>query len=311
MKEISVLVRADDASFARNQPGYLIEWLMMEWGRRGFEIQVVRDIAQSLSTDLLIPHLDLTVIPGEYVRFMQLYQHVINRRVHDTSKRCISKNLLGKNDAYNGPVIVKTDRNYGGLPEEIVGAGLHKMPSSLARTARRAAIAVGSRITSSPPWRLITCLQPGEYPVFSGLSEVPSGIFKNKNLVVEKYTPEMDGSDYLLRYYYFFGEQETTLLLRSKQPVVKFSNAFQVEEIPVHPRLRQARAELGFDYGKFDYFEIDGEVVIFDVNKTPGHTAGHAGGRHEALYQKMVAHLAAGINAALDGCCSANATSGT
>jgi hypothetical protein len=29
------------------------------------------------------------------------------------------------------------------------------------------------------------------------------------------------------------------------------------------------RARLGFDYGKFDYGIVDGQVVLYDVNRTP------------------------------------------
>jgi hypothetical protein len=35
----------------------------------------------------------------------------------DISKLAISANLVGRGDAYAGPVIVKTNCNYGGVPE--------------------------------------------------------------------------------------------------------------------------------------------------------------------------------------------------
>ena len=37
----------------------------------------------------------------------------------------------------------------------------------------------------------------------------------------------------------------------------------------VPPALRRRRAELGFDFGKFDYVVQDGEPVLLDANRTP------------------------------------------
>ena len=48
---------------------------------------------------------------------MKHYPTVVNRRVTDISKRRISTNLVGPHDTYSGPVILKTDRNFGGLPQ--------------------------------------------------------------------------------------------------------------------------------------------------------------------------------------------------
>jgi hypothetical protein len=35
------------------------------------------------------------------------------------------------------------------------------------------------------------------------------------------------------------------------------------------PGIREIRKKLGFDYGKFDYVVQSGNVVLFDVNRTP------------------------------------------
>jgi hypothetical protein len=301
MKRILILVHKNDLTFASGQPGYLIELMMAEWERNGIDVQVARGGDHLLAADVLIPHLDVTVMPDDYLAFMRTYPLVVNARVHDTSKSQISTNLVGRGDDYAGAVIVKTDRNYGGLPEANLSANSNLGRLNIASALRKIAVRALRKLTGTSPWKYVECMTPGEYPIFPSLGDVPVGVFKNRGLVVEKYIPEVDGDDYLLRYYYFFGDRETCLLLRSKERVVKFSNAFQIEEVAVHPDLRQIRSQLGFDYGKFDYFVHDGKVVVFDVNKTPGHTAGHAGGRYEQLYGRMVSYLAEGIGSVLDG----------
>lgn len=52
---------------------------------------------------------------------------------------------------------------------------------------------------------------------------------------------------------------------------------------------RRIRGELGFDYGKFDYGVVDGEVALYDVNRTPGAAA------DPSLHDETVEALAAGI----------------
>src|SRR5215831_5343530 len=91
---------------------------MREWEAMGFTVQVVQGVKHQARADLVIPHVDLTVTPKEYRDFFLAYPHVINRRVVDISKSRVSANLVRKNDGYTGPVIVKTERNYGGLPEQ-------------------------------------------------------------------------------------------------------------------------------------------------------------------------------------------------
>jgi len=52
-------------------------------------------------------------------------------------------------------------------------------------------------------------------------------------------------------------------------PVVKGSTSTsrgRLEQIPEY--LRELRKADGFDYGRFDYTEVDGEVHLFDMNKT-------------------------------------------
>ena len=97
-------------------------------------------------------------------------------------------------------------------------------------------------------------------------------MWDNDALIVEKMSAERDArGDYWLRVWQFFGNRDICYKIRSHEPVIKGSNALErvyFEGVP--EKLRRIRAEFGMDFGKFDYTVVDGEPILFDVNKTPG-----------------------------------------
>ncbi len=50
---------------------------------------------------------------------------------------------------------------------------------------------------------------------------------------------------------------------------MKASTAVRREPAPVPDDLRLRRAELGFDFGKFDFVIHEGRAVLLDANRTP------------------------------------------
>jgi hypothetical protein len=291
------LLNQEDGSF----DGYVIELLMREWKAMGCTIQVVHGIRQQVRADLVIPHLNLTVIPQDYRDFLLAHPNVINRHVVDISKSRISTHLVGRNDRYTGPVIVKTDRNHGGLPEQRLFPRLGR--GTWARVACRLLATLRRRDTRGTSWRSVQSLTPTAYPVFPSVRDVPKGVFENKNLVVEKFLPEIVEGDHCLRYYYFFGSAGINLLFRSKErgmiePPTTALNSYSVEEVPIPEELYAIREKLGFDYGKFDYVLRDGKVVLFDVNRTPATATLQMWG----LMDQVAKRLAEGIKSKLAAC---------
>ena len=61
---------------------------------------------------------------NEYGAVLDAHPRVVNRQVRDSSKRRVSRNLVRPGDGWEGPVIVKTDRNHGGLPEADTASAL-------------------------------------------------------------------------------------------------------------------------------------------------------------------------------------------
>jgi hypothetical protein len=254
--------------------GYLIHLLIPRWEAMGFQVVVVTDKDKFVPADAALLHVDLTVIPDSCRRLAERYPLVLNGGVLDIRKRRFSRLLLDRPESYEGRVIVKTDWNYGGWRE----FRKRVLESPIGRLGRRMGIeeSVLNKfvwLEQRRPWRWKRMLLTDSYLVCSERGLVPRGVWRNPNLIVERFAAEREGDEYCCRHWLFFGDQEVNRRSISPQAVVKVSGRLEWLSDPVPEELRKIRAQLGFDYGKFDYGIVDGEVILYDVNRTPGSSA--------------------------------------
>ena len=287
IRSVVVLIHQNDQGFRNIH--YLIKPLIEAWQATGIQVEVVRGLGRHPPADGLFPHIDLTITPRAYRRFFDRYALVVNRQLVDISKSRISTNLVGPHDSYTGPVIVKTERNYGGLPEQRLTP-----PSPLTQlwhaiTGRRI-LSSGSAPLDTAGWKYVEALEPSAYPVFSSLGAVPREVFANRHLVVEKFIPEQDGKGFAIRYFYFLGQASICYCLRSTEPATKFSNAHSIDRVPAPEVLQAYRRQRGIDFGKIDFVMRDGEPVVLDVNRTPALRPDA-----QALPGEIIAALAEGL----------------
>ena len=222
------------------------------WKEDGHHVTV--GPARQTSGDIGILHVDRTRVPDEAVPENPSGIPLLNGRVLDISKRVVSRNLVLPGDGYGGPVMIKTDANYFGAAE--------------ARNERRGRLR--RRLEDTLPWRFTRTLPRASYPVLESPELVPSWVWTDEAYVVERFLPEIIDGHYILRMWIFFGREEYALLLHGREPVVKATTIVKKDELRTIPdSLRAERERLGFDFGKFDYVEHDGEVVLLDANKTP------------------------------------------
>ena len=277
-----VIVRRPNDDFEKIP--YVVHPLMEQWRKWGFNVEVISNTNAAIGPNtIVIPHVDATQTPPEYGRFFSRCAVVLNHSVMDISKRKISRNLLSKPIDYDGPVIVKTNLNCGGQPEL----------QHVFRKCRigRVALVIARRL----PWELSGIV--GTYKVFNHPKLVPWVAWRNPLLVVEKFQPELRDGLYCLRQYTFFGKQEINTLLASKEPIVKAENVVKREVLAEPwPGIREIRKELGFDYGKFDYVVQGGQVVLFDVNRTPTYNPA----KKSTTVSEAAAHLSEGIYGFID-----------
>lgn len=233
-------------------PAYLLRRLIPHWRAAGHEVLHSRGIAGLPDADMAFLHIDLSVLPPEYVAACrQQYRVVANGDALDIRKARVSRNLIRPGDGWAGPVIVKTDLNSGGVPEFCA--------ARLGATAEELALVQPLVATNAP------------YPILQSVADVPSSVWRrNSGLVVERFLPERDESGFYIRIWTFCGARERCTRYRGDHPIVKAANTGARESVPVPETLRREREQLGFDYGKFDFVIHDGQAVLLDANRTPG-----------------------------------------
>lgn len=247
--------------------GYSITRLAHHWELDGHEVLPMFGTQEFVPADLVIVHVDLSVVPEDYLAFAGRYPVALNGKVRDIRKSTFSSHLLRRGDSWRGPVIVKSERNYAGHPEvvrgvpRLDGGGLRPVfPSTL------------------------------DYKVFDRIQEVPDEDFDSPELVVQRFLPEMEDGLFHVRMYQFLGDRASCTRVGAKDPIAKSGNKVFSESVAPHPDIIALRGRLNFDYGKFDYVIHDGEAILLDLNKTTG-TAPQTTPQIEAIRHNMAQGL--------------------
>jgi len=267
MARIAILLHEldDAASYA----GYAIAVLAEFWREDGHEAFPVYGTARFVPADLAIVHVDLSVVPEPYLAFARRYPIALNAGIADIRRSTYSPGLLRPGDPWRGGVIVKSNLNYHGLPEQRFAQ----------RERRRAGL---------PPARLRTL----RYRFFRNLEQVPARMFEDAAMVVEKFQPEREGELYCVRNLNCVGDYAGATRLRSREPVVNSNTCLPgLEDIEADPRILAVRERLGLDYGKLDYVVANGEAILLDVNKTNGAGGLNATPEMRALRRKRAQGL--------------------
>jgi hypothetical protein len=247
LASIVVISHADDAFVRRN---LLLQRLFPHWHAAGHRIMVAAGVDALPAADVAILHVDLSVVPPAYVEATRRYPVVVNGSAGDIRKRSISRHLVLRGDGWEGPVIVKTDLNHGGLPERHLAQRREKRGAPVDPALRGTVIA-------------------GPYPVYSDAHHVPAAVWGDPSLIVERFLPERDPRGYWMRAWVFFGDRDRCTRYLGAHPVVKAGDILAREPAEVPDELRAERARLGLDYGKLDFVVHDGRTVLLDVNRTP------------------------------------------
>lgn len=242
---------------------YIVTLLADKWRADGHEVFHLYGTARFVPADLVIVHVDLSIVPQSYLDFAARYPVAVNGRVRDIRKSTYSRELLLTAESHwNGAVIVKSDLNYGGLPErrrlDAPGDGV------LLRAFRPALSRLGVTLPSSAH------RGPDAYRIYERLQDVPAATFGDPAVVVQKFVAERDGDDYCVRHFSFLGDRMSFVRLRARSPIVNGTNSAPIERVGPEPELMALRERLGFDYGKFDYVVSEGRPILLDANKTVG-----------------------------------------
>jgi hypothetical protein len=226
---------------------YLISSFAEIWRALGIEIVYLFGTDRFVPADLIIVHVDLSVVPEDYLDFARQYPIVINGEVANVRKSAVGQLHIARDSSYEGPVIVKTDLNYGGFPERSL------LSESIVRRS------LGKLGPDAPRYRL-----------YERIDAVPNRFLATRDFVVEKFLPELDDGRFYIRNYYFLGDRYTCERFSSARPVVRAGQQGTGEQIEPDPAIVEARRRLRLDYGKLDYVMHNGQPLLLDVNKTVG-----------------------------------------
>ena len=69
-----------------HRDAYLVSWIARHWEKRGAAVEHLYGVRDFRPADLLVLHVDLSVVPDEYLRFAERYPIVVNGRLVDIRK---------------------------------------------------------------------------------------------------------------------------------------------------------------------------------------------------------------------------------
>ncbi len=302
---------------------YAIDHYVSYWRSVGYEVIDHIGPHDVPDADVLVFHVDYTILPLEYRLLCKRFSVVINGDLLDISRRQFSQLLLSQTDAYTGPVIVKTNTNYGGWPEHVLNkrdgwkqrlaqwSVVEPLPPCLrfddqanlswrskmslknlmVRAATGMLKAVSTIVSPSEAkhWQTLQSLNPLRYPIFENIQSVPPDVWENENLVVERFLADYQDGLFYINYFVFFGEKEISGRMGAADPIVKFSNCLVDQTVPVPEIIRHCRAQMDADFGRIDYVRDGDNYFVIDVNKTEG------GGVSNHEVQEELHFLASGL----------------
>lgn len=247
---------------------YLVYALAESWQADGHTVRVHHGTTEPPPGDVAFLNVDLTVVPPAYAALLDRYPRVINGRTLDISKRGYSTQILARDSDWDGPVIVKTDRNFGGR----IDARLRK---------RALAAGLTPDIPRGPTMK--------QYALLESVAKVPEHVWQTDGLIVEKFLPEKDARGFYMRVWVFLGSATRSFRMRAEVPIIKSHHIVERETVAVPDEIHRWRERLGFDYGKFDYVVRDGTPILIDANRTPGAPADYATNPEVAAGMRVLA----------------------
>ena len=266
------------------QSGYVIRHVVQHWSERGVQFELATDLRAAPAGDIGWQHLDATKVGTDYQRVLARYPVVINGGSVDVHKRRTASHIVTKDDSWDGPVIVKTDLNYGGRADDWAYRWRPMRHSWFHSVRDKFPAVISGR------------MDPHAYPIHPSKATVPLWVWLDRRFVVQRFLAERKNERYAIRRWFFFGESEFAYLSYGSLPIVSGDDHAEWERLDAPPdELRKLRTSLGLDYGKIDYAELDGELVVYDVN--PAVSADGPAG--SVLQREMVVALVPGLESFL------------
>jgi len=260
--------------------GYFVELIAKCWREWGHEVEFIHHLNHCYVADVAILHVNLSVVPADYLAYAKRFPVTLNGKLGDIRKRKVSAHLVEQNTLYGGPVLIKTDLNYAGLPEKkLLEQALPRMRTfgNYVRFFSRKSLKVWRRFFPRKNVRENMAISSyrGTFRILASKDLVPSHLWGNRDWVVEKFLPEVEGGRFVIRHAYFLGDRCIGFKNSSRDPIIKDeAEDGRSESMVVDEQICRMREQMGLDYGKIDYVMHEGRAVMLDVSKTIGGASG-------------------------------------
>jgi hypothetical protein len=236
---------------------YLLQHMLR---RAGLAHRVLDRFAAPTNGGRAVLHVDLTDVPARYRAIHTRYPGCINGRATTISRLLYSTARVGPDDTYRGPVIVKTVLNHHGWPETRL--------ATQGTLGRRLWHQVRTRVDS----RYVSRACPA-YRVHPSIAAVPSGVWRDRRLMVEQFLAGRIEPPIEKYRFDFFYDVESNLRSTHASLLCDPDSVTAVEHVAHIPQeVREVRHRLHLDFGAIDYFMVHDAAVVIDANKTVGVT---------------------------------------
>jgi hypothetical protein len=227
--------------------GYMIGRLATIWESWGHTVTFLWGADEFVPADLLVMHVDLSVVPSRYIELAKQYPRVMNGRCVDIRKSTFSEILVDEHSDWTGPVMVKSDLNSEGRPEQHLGEpwpGADEGP-----------------VYGKPLGRTL----------YQSYDKVPMELRGCRDVVIERFVPErLPDCRYGVRFHLKLGDRRLSLRQSADHFIVRTEYNSSLTVAEPDPCADEWCRERRLDFGKLDYVVHDGTPFLLDVNKTQG-----------------------------------------
>ena len=242
-------------SFASNRR-YILNRALEHFHGAGLRYRLLERADRRGTGAVAFVHVDLTDVPPRHRPAPGAYALCLNGEATSISRVLYSRARLRPDSQYPGPVIVKSVLNYRGLPERDYLLATSRTFRLECRVLRLLGRVPGPM--RCPP-----------YELYESVDAVPDAVWSDPRRIVERFVPGLLATPVVKYRCDFFLDvvlhtRGTYDSLLADPDTVR--EVTLVDTIP--NEVLRVRADLRLDFGSVDYFVVDGEAVVVDVNKT-------------------------------------------
>jgi len=238
------------------QGQYIFQRALQVLKPAGLDYHVLDYPDANLSASVSMVHVDLTVVPDQYFPGKANYRKNLNGDARSIHRLLYSKARISSVNEYEGPVIVKTVLNHRGLPELVY------------RRRHDVLFKLGYLLQGVFDKQAKTRYCP-EYQVYDSARNVPDQVWQDQRLMVERFLPGVLTPPIAKCRYDFFLDVCLHTRVIYDDILADHGKVREIVHLTEVPQaVMNVRQQLGLDFGSIDYFEVDGQAIVVDANKT-------------------------------------------